>query len=181
MVDPYIGQISMVGFNYAPQGWALCDGQILPVSQNTALFSLLGTRFGGNGRTTFGLPDLRSRVPMHQGQGPGLSLRRLGEKGGVEDVTLNQLQMPTHDHTATVKPRASSQVADESSPANHFPAVETTGRNQIDGYRADADVEMGSAEVFTTNAGGSQAHMNVQPFQVINFVIALVGVYPPRS
>lgn len=171
----------MVGFNFAPQGWALCDGQLLSVSQNTALFSLLGNRFGGDGRTTFGLPDLRSRVPMHQGHGLGLSFRQIGQTGGTERVALNPLELPAHNHEAVVKPKASSQVADESSPDNHFPAVETTGRNQVDGYRANADVEMGATEVTTTNTGGNQAHTNVQPFQVVNFVIALVGNYPPRS
>ncbi|MFO8233042.1 MAG: tail fiber protein [Longimonas sp.] len=181
MLEPFIGQISMVGFNFAPRGWALCNGQLIAVSQNTALFSLLGTEFGGDGRTTFGLPDLRGRVPMHQGEGPGLSFRQLGAKGGVEEVTLNQLEMPTHNHTAMVKPRASSQIADESSPASHFPAVETTGRDQVDGYRSESDVEMGGTEITTAGAGGNQPHTNVQPYQVVNFVIALQGVYPSRS
>jgi microcystin-dependent protein len=181
MLEPYIGQISMVGFNWAPRGWAKCDGQLLPISSNEALFSLIGTIYGGDGRTTFALPDLRSRVPMHQGRGPGLSFREIGQTGGTENVALNPLELPAHNHEAVVRPKASSQVANESSPDNHFPAVETTGRNQVDGYRANADVEMGATEVLTTNTGGNQAHTNVQPFQVINFVIALVGTYPSRN
>lgn len=181
MADPYIGQIMMVGFNYAPQGWALCNGQLIPISNNQALYSLLGTNYGGDGRTTFALPDLQGRVPMHQGNGPGLTNRSVGQRAGEENVTLNVTQIPVHNHNGSLQFRASSQNADESSPADHYNAVETGGRNPLNGYRSDFDTEMGSTPFSTDNAGDSQPHSNMPPFLVTNFVIALQGIFPVRN
>jgi len=180
-MEPFVGQIMMAGFKFAPEGWAFCDGQLIPISNNQALYSLLGTRYGGNGRTTFALPDLCGRAPISQGDGPGLTPHRNGEKGGQESVYLDVMQLPPHDHSGMVHPRASNQVADESSPTDHFPAVETTGRNQVEGYRPDYNTEMGPSPFTTSTTGRGQAHSNMQPYAVVNFIIALWGIYPSRS
>lgn len=179
-MDPFIGQILMFAGNFAPRGWAFCDGQLLAIAENTALFSILGTTYGGDGRTTFGLPDLRGRVPMHPGNGPGLSSRRLGEKGGVEEVTLTTLQMPSHTHTGTGTIQCASGQPDESNPAGTVPASLTNG---TEGYAETPNGNMKANGVNLTiaNNGGSQAHPNVQPYQCVNYIIALVGVYPSRS
>ena len=173
MVTPYIGQISMVAFNFAPRGWAFCDGQLLPISQYTALFSLLGTTYGGDGRTTFALPDLRGRVPMHEGDGPGLSDRSLGAKGGSETVTLLSSQMPSHNHMANANGDSGGQFT----PVNGFWAAE--GSQAAATYAATANGTMNVNAI--SMAGGNQSHNNMQPYLVIAFVIALYGVYPPRS
>ena len=167
MSEPFIAQIVMFAGNFAPRGWAFCDGQLLPIAQNQALFSLLGTTYGGDGRTTFGLPDLRGRLPMHPGSGPGLTNRRLGEKGGAETVTLTQAQIPVHSH----KQRAGKK-ADSADPGGRVCAA-TSGNS----YSGTADSDMGD----TSSIGGSQAHTNVQPFQCVNFIIALQGIFPSRS
>jgi microcystin-dependent protein len=167
MADPYIGEIRMVGFNFAPQGWAFCDGQLLAISQNTALFSLLGTTYGGNGQTTFALPDLRSRVPMHKGQGPGLSSYLLGQNGGVEAVTLTVPQIPLHSHPTP----CSSDDPNAGSPVNNVLAAVSTSI-----YSNTSNASMAS-----TSAGGGQPHTNQQPYLVINFCIALQGIFPSRS
>jgi microcystin-dependent protein len=162
--DPFLGEIAMVGFNFAPRGWALCDGQLLPIANNQALFSLLGTTYGGDGRTTFALPDLRGRVPAHAGTGPGLTNKRLGEKGGEESHLLTSAEMPAHNHAV-----------------EDLPVVTVRGTgNQVVGGSVGGDtevVESGS----TTTVGGSSAHNNMQPFLTLNFVIALQGLFPPRS
>ncbi len=168
--NPFLGEIIMFGGNYAPRGWALCDGQLLPISQNDALFSILGTTYGGDGRTSFGLPDLRGRVPVHAGSGPGLTSRPLGQKAGVEHVTLNITQIPPHTH----KPRASDNQADEQLPGTHVMADDG---NAIPIYSNTPNTDMQD----TTSAGGGQAHDNMQPYQVVNFIIALQGTYPPRN
>ncbi len=170
MADPFLGQIQAFGFNFAPRGWALCDGQLLPIAQNTALFSLLGTIYGGDGRRTFALPDLRGRVSLHQGRGPGLSDRRIGAKGGQEMVTLTTQEMPSHKHSAS----GSNEEADSVSPAGRVPA---TGASAI--YQTPPDAPMNANMIGLT--GGGQGHNNMQPFLVINWCIALVGAYPPRS
>lgn len=170
MTEPYIGTIQMFGFNFAPRGWALCNGQLLSIAQNTALFSLLGTQYGGNGQTTFALPDLQGRVAIHQGQGPGLSSYTIGEVSGTETVTLIQQQMPQHNHLIN----ASNNDPTDSTPQNNVPANIPAG-----GYGATANINMNPA--MGGLAGGSQPHENRQPFLVINFCIALVGIFPSRN
>ena len=178
-MDPFIGEIRMCGFNFAPVGWALCDGQMLPISQNQALFALLGTTFGGNGTTTFGLPDLRSRVPIHQGQGIGLSLYSMGQNGGVENVTLNVSQMPTHNHTVGVN----NNTGTTPDPTNAFPAKGYTGefRNStlISNYGTSATGNF--AQNAVSQVGGGQPHTNIEPYLCVNFIIALNGIFPSRS
>jgi microcystin-dependent protein len=170
MADPFIGEIRTVGFNFAPRGWALCNGQLLTIAQNTALFSILGTTYGGNGQTNFALPDLQGRAPMHWGQGPGLSLHDLGESSGSETVNLLAAELPSHSHTLSV----SSQVGTQASPAGGYlsaSAVRTVG------YAATADTVLHAGTV----AGSATAHNNMQPYVVMNFIIALQGVFPPRT
>jgi microcystin-dependent protein len=163
----------MFAGNFAPRSWAFCDGQLLAVSQNDALFSLLGTIYGGDGRTTFGLPDLRGRIPIHAGHGPGLSERRLGAKGGQEDVTLTVNQLPSHGHAV----RASSRGGNTRTPAGAVPAVDGTGASAFYSDQAP-DESMNWPK--TDNTGGSRSHTNEQPFLCINFIIALFGIYPSR-
>lgn len=177
MSEPFIAQITMFGGNFAPRSWAFCDGQLLAISQNTALFSLVGTTYGGDGRTTFGLPDLRGRFPMHAGNGPGLSQRRLGQKGGVENVTLTANQLAAHSHTATLK--AASTVADAASPAGNYLAQSNDGENNFSSSSSDSSLAAGS--VTTDLTGGGQSHTNMPPFLAINFIIALQGIFPSRS
>ena len=177
MSEPFIGQIQAFGFNFAPTGWATCDGQILSIAQNTALFSLLGTMYGGNGQTTFALPDLRGRVGIHQGQGPGLSSYVIGEASGTESVTLLTTQIPQHNHPVA----ASSVNADQGSPDGAVWAtpVDSTG-NAGAGYTKTApNVTM--AQNAIGMAGGNQPHANIQPYLCINFCIALNGIFPSRS
>lgn len=172
MSEPFVGEIRMFAGNFAPRGWAFCDGQLLAVSQNDALFSLLGTIYGGDGRTTFGLPDLRGRIPLHQGTGPGLSPRRLGSKGGAENVTLttNQLASHTHDWNANTAPATGSapqgKVVAQSSPVKIY-------------HAAPDNEDLASSTV--ANTGGSQPHTNLMPTLCVNFIIALVGIYPSRQ
>jgi len=171
MSEPFVGEIRMFAGNFAPRGWAFCDGQLLAVSQNDALFSLLGTIYGGDGRTTFGLPDLRGRIPIHAGQGPGLSNRRLGTKAGAENVTLTVNQLPSHNHGPL---RASSSLADDFSPAG-----KTLSTTNYDLYiDASSNTNMSSSAI--SSIGGSRSHSNLMPFLCINFIIALFGIYPSR-
>jgi len=169
-MEPFIGQIQMFGFNFAPRGWAFCNGQLLPISSNSALFSLLGTDYGGDGRTTFGLPDLRGRFPTHLGTGPGLSPKAIGQKAGVEEQILAISQMPQHSHLTVV----SNQVGDQTSPVNGVPAVANDGESN---YRTSG-TETGDP---TGATGGNVPVDNLPPFLVINFSIALVGIFPSRS
>lgn len=171
-MDPFIGQIILFAGNFAPSGWALCNGQLMSIAQNTALFSILGTTYGGDGVTTFGLPDLRSRVPIHPGQGQGLSPYSLGQKGGVESVTLTSNQMPIHSHGFA--PGCSTDPPSGQNPSNSVPAALDT---QAYGSEANANMRPGNS----TNAGGSQAHDNVQPYLSVNFIIALQGIFPSRG
>lgn len=171
MSEPFVGEVRMFAGNFAPRGWAFCDGQLLAVSQNDALFSLLGTIYGGDGRTTFGLPDLRGRIPIHAGSGPGLSPRRLGAKGGSEKETLTVNQLPSHSHTM----QASNSPADVPNPQNTV--VGTS--NVMELFTGDtADTNLNSASI--TNVGGSRSHTNLMPFLCVNFIIALFGIYPSR-
>jgi microcystin-dependent protein len=174
--EPFIGEIRMFGGNFAPRGWAFCDGQLLPIAQNTALFSLLGTMYGGDGRTTFGLPDLRGRFPMHPGTGPGLSPRTQGEKDGAEQVTLTLAQIPAHTHSAEVA--ADSTIGASDQPRGALPARNASA---TPGYGTDPNVRMDSAMVRLAPAGGGQPHNNMPPFHTVNFIIALQGIFPSRN
>ncbi|KAA3615342.1 MAG: phage tail protein [Calditrichaeota bacterium] len=173
--EPFIGEIKMFGGNFAPRGYAFCDGQLLPISQYSALFSILGTTYGGDGRTTFGLPDLRGRAPIHEGNGPGLSDRRLGQKGGQENVVLNITQIPSHTHTAQLN--ADSTVATSDKPESGLLARNAGSTPQ---YGDTVNTALNSAAVKVSNTGGNGAHPNMQPFITINYIIALEGIYPSR-
>ncbi len=183
--DPFIGQISMFAGNFAPRGWAFCDGQLLAISQNSALFSILGTTYGGDGRTTFALPDLRGRVPMHKGHGPGLSNRPLGVKIGSETNSISILQMPSHTHNATTtgntQINVSTENGEESSPNGQYIA---SGNNIfVDSPTPNAYLAGVSSNTTTTiqNTGANQPINNIQPSIAINYIIALVGIYPSRQ
>ena len=172
MADQFVAEIRIFAGNFAPTGWALCQGQLLPISQNTALFSLLGTTYGGDGRSNFALPNLQGCVPMGFGQGPGLSSRVLGEQAGEDAVTLLQSEIPGHTHTAL----ANSGVGDQYGPTGNFFAGDAGGNNL---YAATANAQMAPGTI--APAGGSQPHNNLQPYLVLNYIIALQGIYPPRS
>jgi microcystin-dependent protein len=172
MADPFVAEIRIFPFNFAPKGWAWCDGQLMPLSQNTALFSLLGTTYGGNGKSNFALPDLQGRTPMHPGQGPGLSLHDLGETGGSETVTLLESEIPVHSHGLM----ASQGDGIDQGPTNSLYA---TGIS-IGQYAAPGNLtSLNGAAV--TPAGGDQPHNNLQPYLTFYFCIALQGVFPPRG
>ncbi len=173
MSEPFIAEIKIFAGNFAPRGYAFCNGQLLPIAQNTALFSLIGTTYGGDGRTTCALPNLQDRAPLHAGNGPGLTQRRLGYVGGSASETLNQAQIPSHTHQV----RISNDNNRESVPAQN-----AWGRNIGNNlYRpaSDANVTLGSQTI--ESVGGGQAHNNMQPFLALNFIIALVGMYPSRN
>jgi microcystin-dependent protein len=184
MSEPFIGQIMMFAGNFAPQGWALCDGSLLSISQNTALFSILGTTYGGNGQTNFALPDLRGRVPVHQGSGPGLSSYSLGQSGGSENVTLTGNQLPSHTHgaTATVTINANGNRADQTAPGGSVPAGGNAPQyaSRPDGSTT-MNAGMASASVNVQPSGGSQPFSVIQPYLCVNFVIALQGIFPSRN
>lgn len=171
MSEPFVGEIRMFAGNFAPRGWAFCDGQLLAVSQNDALFSLLGTIYGGDGRTTFGLPDLRGRIPIHAGDGPGLSPRRLGAKIGTENETLAVNQLPSHSHTYS----GTNSDALRTDPTGSFPA-----RSVGDLYKAGNAVRVNMSSQSLADTGGSRSHSNLMPFLCIHFIIALFGIYPSR-
>jgi microcystin-dependent protein len=175
----YLGDIFMAGFNFAPAGSALCQGQVLSISTYSALFALLGTTFGGDGVTTFALPDLRGRIPMGQGAGSGLSSRYIGEMSGTESVTLLTTQMPAHTHSITVNPKAVTEAGDTSVPTNAYPA--NTGTMDKEYKASGTLVNMGAAAVTAGAAGGSQPHDNMPPFLVLNFYIAIEGIFPSRN
>jgi microcystin-dependent protein len=171
MSDPFVAEIRMFGFNFAPTGWAQCNGQLLPLSQNTALFSLLGTFYGGDGKSTFALPNLQGSVPLHQGQGSGLSQYFLGQQGGTDFVTLLTSEMPIHAHGF----EASEEVVNANNPDQiFFGAGETR-------YATPANLTpVGANSLGLTIAGGSLPHNNLMPYLVVNFCIALQGVFPQR-
>lgn len=174
MSEPFLAEIKMVGFNFAPRGWAFLDGQLLPINQNQSLFSLLGTTFGGDGRTSFALPDLRGRTPLHTGEYAGESYD-LGERGGEETVTLTPAQMPQHKHAA----EASMNTAAEMTAQAHILAGSPPNTASFQSYNhAEQTTLRGDA---IANAGGSQAHQNMQPFLAVNFCIALQGLFPSRN
>jgi len=172
MSEPFIGEIRVFGFNFPPVGWATCAGQLLPIAQNTALFSILGTNFGGNGTTNFALPNLQANVPLHVGAGPGLTPRTVGETGGVPQVTLNVAEMPAHTHAAN----CNSGHGTSYDPANAVWAADAGGARE---YAAGSNVTMAANALAAT--GGGQSHSNLQPYLAVNFCIALQGIYPPRN
>ena len=172
-MDPFVAEIRIFGFNFAPTGWATCDGQLLPISQNTALFSLLGTTYGGDGKSTFALPNLQGNAPMHPGQGPGLSLRDLGEMGGSETVTLLQSEIPIHSHNLMAN---TLDIADTNVPSPNASFALSSGGTL---YQAAANTTLGAQAL--SMAGGSLPHSNMQPYLTLNFCIALQGVFPARS
>lgn len=175
MSEPFIAEIRIWALNFAPRGWAFCHGQLLPISQNTALFSLIGTIYGGDGRTTTALPNLQGRAAMHPGRGPGLTPRSVGQTGGAPAVTLTEAQMPSHDHLG-VNPgrRADSESADTADPVGKHLA--TTSGTSTRLYRDSTDLSPTGA-----TAGGGQSHENRQPYLGLNYTIALQGLYPSRS
>ena len=178
-MEPFIAQIMMFGGNFAPRGWALCDGQLLPISQYSALFSLLGTIYGGDGETTFGLPDLRGRVPMHAGNGPGLSNRRLGSRAGSQTTTLNTNHLPSHNHTAGLQ--GTGATGDQKVPEGGYLAAANDGENNFSSAVGDGGLKNMAGGVVVGNTGSSQAFSNEQPYTVVNFIIALQGIYPSRN
>ena len=172
-MEPYIGQVCLFGFNYAPRGWAFRNGQLLSIGQNSALFSLLGTTFGGDGISTFALPDLRGRVAINQGDQPGLSKYAMGQTGGSETVTLNVTQMPQHVHAGQL--HASNGAANQEEAQNHLLAETAVYTD------AAANQVMNASAVTVGPTGGNQPHPNLQPYLTLNYCIALEGVYPPRT
>lgn len=171
MADAFVGEIRAVGFNFAPTGWAFCDGQLLPIAQNTALFSLLGTMYGGNGVTTFALPNLQDRSPIHQGQGPGLTPRQVGEAGGQAAVALIESELPTHGHQVQ---------ADTGAGSVDVPTGKVWAATSCPTYSPDSpDTTMSPSAISV--AGDGLPHNNRQPYLGLNFIIALQGIFPPRS
>jgi microcystin-dependent protein len=173
MADPFVAEIRIFPFNFAPSGWAWCDGQLMPLSQNTALFSLLGTTYGGDGKSNFALPDLQGAAPMHPGQGPGLSLHDLGETGGSETVTLLESEIPSHSHAL----RANASVGNRTAPQGNTIA-RVSGATP---YAPAATPDAALAGEALAPTGGDQPHNNMQPYLTFYFNIALQGVFPPRT
>ncbi len=183
MADPFVAEIRIFPFNFAPKGWAWCDGQLLPLSQNTALFSLLGTTYGGNGKSNFALPDLQGRAPMHPGQGPGLSLHDLGETGGSETVTLLESEIPAHSHTLRL---AEDGVRALNPPTGAYVGTVEAARvawelKPVPPTFAASPANALLAVEALTPAGGDAPHNNMQPYMTCYFCIALQGVFPPRT
>jgi microcystin-dependent protein len=174
-MDPFVAEIRILPFSFPPKGWAFCDGQILPLSQNTALFSLLGTTYGGDGKSNFGLPNMQGNTPMHPGQGPGLSLHDLGEIGGSQTVTLLESEIPSHSHSLM----ANAIAGNVNAPSSGVSLARSRNANAYQSNVTQNLVLM--ADQAVTPAGGDQPHNNMQPYLTLNFCIALQGVYPPRT
>jgi microcystin-dependent protein len=177
MSNPFVAEIRIFGFNFPPIGWAFCNGQLMPITQNTALFSLLGTTYGGDGRSTFQLPNMQGNAPMHPGQGPGLSLHDLGETGGSETVALLPTEMPVHGHPVTAS--ASQGLLNTPSPTNGL-ARSKAGDAYVTQTPQPPPLVQMNANTIVSN-GGSQPHNNLMPYLALNFCIALQGVFPPRT
>jgi len=171
MDEYYLSEIRLFAGNYEPRNWMICDGRTLPINQNMALFSLIGTMYGGDGRTTFKLPDLRGRIPVGTGQGPGLTRRQIGETGGRETVQLTTAQIPAHTHTLRAGDAASSPAPTDLAFAN---------AGAVNAYRATQDTPITLADDVLTEAGNSQPHDNVQPCLALNYIICVYGIYPSR-
>lgn len=180
-MDPLLGEIRMFAGNFAPRGWALCQGQLLSIAQNQALFSILGTTYGGNGQTTFALPDLRGRVPVGPGQGPGLAYVNPGESGGFPSTTLTVSQLPAHTHSASVNVPMSTSVGTSIEPGPNLVPAASNQRNAQYAPAGGVDATSTSATGTTGIAGGSQPISLMQPYLGINFIIAIQGVYPSRN
>ncbi|HLH90093.1 MAG TPA: tail fiber protein [Xanthobacteraceae bacterium] len=180
-MDPFVAEIRIFPFNFPPKGWAFCDGQILPLSQNTALFSLLGTTYGGDGKSTFALPNLQGAAPMHPGQGPGLSLHALGEFGGSDAVTLLQSEIPAHTHTVNATTTKGSTDQPNGNLLGEGQFANQTSSGPVN-YYTGATTPQVQMNVFATSpTGGNLPHNNMMPYLTLNFCIALQGVFPPRS
>jgi microcystin-dependent protein len=177
MSDQFVAEIRIFGFNFAPVGWALCDGQLMPISQNTALFSLLGTNYGGDGKSTFGLPNIQGSAPLQCGQGPGLSLYDIGEVGGESSVTLNMSEIPSHTHLLGCFNGAGNLT----SPAGNVWASAKVGKQAENLYSAASGSSPAMAPQMIAGLGGNAPHNNMPPYLVLNFCIALQGIFPPRS
>lgn len=174
MAQPYVGEIRMFAGNFAPAGWMFCEGQLLPISENETLFQLIGTTYGGDGQSTFNLPNLQGRTPVHMGQGPGISQNYIiGEAGGVEQVTLTVQQIPSHTHPW----QASLNVADDPNPAGKVLGESRSGTNSY--YQDIANAPMAATAV--TPVGGSQPHENMQPYLCVNYIISLFGIFPSQT
>jgi microcystin-dependent protein len=178
MANPFVAEIRIFPFNFAPKGWAFCNGQILPLSQNTALFSLLGTTYGGDGKSNFALPNLQGNAPMHPGQGPGLSLHDLGETGGSDTVSLLQTEMPSHTHNINCVDGA--RVGGQSGLPTNSTLIKTGG-SPTSAYTSGAGQNLTMSGNMVSPAGGNQPHNNLMAYLTLNFCIALQGVYPPRN
>lgn len=182
MSDPFLGEIIMFGGNFAPRGWALCDGQLLAISSNTALFSIIGTIYGGDGRTTFALPDLRGRAPIHKGNGPGLSSRSQGQSGGGESNTLSQNQLPSHNHQVAVTAKCKGAAGNANTAVGNVWSNDAgVSSATYSNAAADADMKADAIDVQEQNVGTGQSVNNMQPFLAINYIIALQGVFPSRN
>jgi microcystin-dependent protein len=176
-MDPFLGEIRMVGFSFAPSGWAFCNGQVMQIVQNTALFSLLGTTYGGNGSTTYGLPDLQGRIPIHFGSGPGLTTRNRGQTGGSATATLGSSQLPAHSHTPM-----GADGYDAAGPDGNTWGTLEGGREPTPAYNnGNPDVTMHSDAVLESGSPSPNPHNNLQPYLAVNFVIATSGLYPARD
>lgn len=175
MSEPFIAEIKIFAGNFAPRGWAFCDGSLLQIAQNTALFALVGTTYGGDGRTTMGLPDLQGRAPMHPGNGPGLTSRRLGERGGTKTETLSESQMANHTHTM----QAVNVPASSFTPTSTSAIARSVGGNV---YQQNTTANLVNLHADTlSDVGGGQSHNNLQPLLTLHYIIALVGIFPPRN
>ena len=179
MSEPFIAEVRMWGCSFAPRGWAFCHGGLIPISENTALFSLIGTTYGGDGRSTFALPDLSDRAPMHPGKGPGLTYRRLGENGGFTGISLNENEIPSHEHTMYGAAEKGNQKAPDTT---LFLAQDGESRAEVGYYLStNGEIDSSLSSSGLRLSGGSLAHNNIQPLLGVNFCIALIGVYPTRS
>jgi len=175
MGEPFVGEIRMFGGSFAPAGWAMCQGQLMPISQNETLFNLIGTTYGGDGQSTFALPDLRGRIPLHAGQGPGISQSyQLGETGGVESVTLSAQQIPVHNHAILV---SQNQTGNIGTPGNSYLATLPTGKMYVSPSAPFVNLAANALQPI----GGSQPHENMQPYLCITYIISRIGVFPQQN